>query len=104
MPSGYLDKRKSRVVAKGYHQKLSFDFAKTFILMVKQITICVVLKITLSKGYNIYQLDINKVFLNGKLQEEVYMSQSLGFENPIYRNYVCELNKVIYDLKKAPRT
>lgn len=62
-----LDKKKLRVVAKGYNQTPCFDFSKTFSLMVKKVTIQIILTIVLSKKWKIHQLDINNTFLNGHL-------------------------------------
>lgn len=69
--------------------------------MVKPNTIRVALSHDVSSKWPINQIDVNNVFLNGDLTEEVYMQQSSGFElnNP---NLVCKLNKDIYGLKQAP--
>jgi len=68
---------------------------------VKPTTIRLVLSLALSAGWTVRQLDINNAFLNGDLDELVYMEQPHGFcSQP---GYVCKLNKPIYGLKQAPR-
>lgn len=94
--------KKHMVVVKGYDQRLGVYLTKIFSLVDKQITIWVFITLALSKGQNLHQLDINNVFLNGTLQEEVYISQPQGFEDPKFPNYVCKLDKEIYGLKQAP--
>ena len=62
-----------------------------------------VLTIALSRGWSVRKLDINNVFLNGILQEEVFMSQPQGFVDEKHLEYVCRLHKALYGLKQAPR-
>ena len=71
--------------------------------MVKPTTVQIVLTFALSKGWFLQQLDDNNAFLNGDLQDEVYMNQPQGF---IYSdsNLVCRLKKSLYGLKQAPRS
>lgn len=68
-----LDKYKVREVAKGFQQTGSLDFNETFNPIVKPITIKLVITITISKNWSIWQLYVNTVFLNGDTQEDVYM-------------------------------
>jgi hypothetical protein len=56
-----------------------------------------------SKGFKLYQIDMKSVFLNGVLQEEVYVRQPLDFQNPKYPDRVYKLSKALYGLKQPPR-
>lgn len=76
---GSLDKLKSRLVTKGQLQVADYDFVETFSSIVKYATIWVLLSIAFSNHYVHQQLDINNAFLNGNLQEEVYIRQHTDF-------------------------
>ncbi|KAL0539481.1 hypothetical protein IC582_023695 [Cucumis melo] len=91
------------MVAKGFHQYLGVDFFETFSHVVKASTIIVVLSIVVTNGWPLRQLDFNNAFLNGHLEENVYMMQPPGYVNHFYPNYVYKLNKAIYGLKQARR-
>lgn len=101
-PDGSVQKLKARLVAKGFHQQFGFDYKDTFSLVVKPVTIRVMLTLAVTNHWCIQQLDINNAFLNGILEEEVYMTQPPGFEASD-RTLVCRLNKALYGLKQAPR-
>ena len=85
---GSLDKYKALLVAKGFQQTAGIDFSKTFSPVVKAPTIHIVFTIAISKGWDIQKIDITNAFLNGDLQEDVYMSQPEEFVDPT-RHLLC---------------
>jgi len=99
---GSINRFKARLVAKGFHQVHGFDFHETFSLVVKPITIRVVLTLAVSQDWELFQLDVNNAFLNGLLEESVYMNQPIGFEVGS-KSLVCKLNSALYGLKQALR-
>jgi hypothetical protein len=56
-----------------------------------------------SRGFKLYQMNVKSAFLNGVIQEEVYVRQLLGFESPKYSDRLYKLSKALYGLKQAPR-
>ena len=67
-------------------------------------TIQLVLVLAAEEGWPVYQMDVKSTFLNGNLEEEVYVEQQLGFVIPSFENKVCRLTKALCGLKQAPRT
>ncbi|OIW21109.1 hypothetical protein TanjilG_29361 [Lupinus angustifolius] len=93
---------KARLVAKGFHQQLGMDYNETFSPVVKLITIRILLTLTITFQWPLEQLDINNAFLNGLLNEKVYMQQPTCFQHSD-KTLVCKLHKAIYGLKQAPK-
>ena len=95
---------KSRLVAKGFKQTHGIDFDETFSPVVMLKSIWILLAIAAYYDYEIWQMDVKTMFLNGNLLEDVYMTQPEGFIDPKYPNRVCKLKRSIYGLKQASRS
>lgn len=100
---GFIERYKARLVARGFHQQYGLDYSKTFSPAIKATTIRLVLEVVVKKNWSIHQIDINHVFLQGTLTDEVFVSQPPGFVDQDRPNHVCRLNKALYGLKQAPR-
>jgi len=100
---GVVVRNKARLVAQGFSQKEGVDFEETFAPVARIEAIRILLAFAASKGFKLYQMDVKSAFLNGYIEEEVYVKQPPGFENPKYPNHVYKLHKALYGLKQAPR-
>nr|GEU74306.1 hypothetical protein [Tanacetum cinerariifolium] len=94
---------KARLMAKGYTQTPGIDYEETLSPVADIRAIRILIAIAAYYDYEIWQMDVKTVFLNGYLNEEVYMEQPEGFVNPKYPNRVCKLKRSIYGLKQASR-
>ena len=92
---------KARLVAKGCSQRFGIDYHETFAPVAKMVTIRTILSIAVRMSLHIHQMDVKTAFLNGKLEEEVYMRLPCD-EKGISR--FCRLNRSIYGLKQASRS
>ena len=97
-----VTRKKARLVCKGYAQEEGIDYGETFAL-VARLGVRTLLTYLAYKGFEVYQMDVKFTFLNGVLEEEVYIEQHDGFWDPKKSNMVCRLQKLFYGLKKAPR-
>lgn len=98
---GSLERYKTRLVAKGFTQTYGIDYLETFAPMAK-LNIVRVLSIAANLDRPLQQLDVKNTFLNGNLEEEVYMDPPPGFDKH-FGSKVCKLKKSLYGLKQSPR-
>ncbi|GJX71877.1 putative ribonuclease H-like domain-containing protein, partial [Tanacetum coccineum] len=100
---GDVLKNKARLVAKGYRQEEGIDFEESFAPVARIEAIRIFIANAATKNMVIYQMDVKTAFLNGDLQEEVFVSQPEGFEDQANPTHVYRLKKALYGLKQAPR-
>ncbi|GJR94057.1 retrovirus-related pol polyprotein from transposon TNT 1-94 [Tanacetum coccineum] len=100
---GDVLKNKARLVRKAYRQEEGIDFEESFAPVARIEAIRIFIANAASKNMVIYQMDVKTAFLNGDLQEEVFVSQPEGFEDPEHPTHVYRLKKALYGLKQAPR-
>ncbi|PKU64856.1 Retrovirus-related Pol polyprotein from transposon TNT 1-94 [Dendrobium catenatum] len=101
--SGVVIRNKARLVAKGYNQIEGIDFEETFAPVARLEAIRVLLAFACFKGFKLFQMDVKSAFLNGVIEEDVFVEQPPGFENSKFPNHVFKLKKALYGLKQAPR-
>ncbi|KAL0298745.1 UNVERIFIED_CONTAM: Retrovirus-related Pol polyprotein from transposon TNT 1-94 [Sesamum radiatum] len=99
--SGRIERYKARLVAKGYTKKEGTDYRETFSPVSKKDSFRIIIALVAHFDSEVHQMDMKTTFLNGDLEEEVYMSQPEGFSHD--SDLVCKLNKSIYGLKQASR-
>nr|GEW44343.1 retrovirus-related Pol polyprotein from transposon TNT 1-94 [Tanacetum cinerariifolium] len=100
---GDVLKNKAQLVAKGYRQEEGIDFKESFAAVACIEAIRIFIANAAYKNMTIYQMDVKTTFLNGKLKEEVYVSQTKGFVDPDHPTHMYRLKKALYGLKQAPR-
>jgi hypothetical protein len=96
-------RNKARLVAQGFSQVEGLDFGETFTPVARLEAIRILLAFAASKGFKLYQMDMKSNFLNGVIQEEVFVRQPTCFKNPKYPNRVYKLSMALYELKQVPR-
>ncbi|KAL0549588.1 hypothetical protein IC582_014074 [Cucumis melo] len=100
---GSIDKYKARLVAKGYKQQERLDYFDTYSPVTRITSIRMLIAISALHGFEIHQMDVKTTFLNGELDEEIYMQQLEGFVSPSQEKKVCKLIRSLYGLKQAPK-
>lgn len=94
---------KARLVARGNEQREGLDYAETFAPVVKWSTIRLIVALAAVNNWPITHMDVVTAFLNGTINEEIYMKQPPGFVSSLHPHHVCSLRKSLYGLKQSPR-
>ncbi|GJU75853.1 putative ribonuclease H-like domain-containing protein [Tanacetum coccineum] len=100
---GIVTRNKARLVAQGYTQEEGIDYDEVFAPVARIEAIRLFLAYASFMGFMVYQMDVKSAFLYGTIEEEVYVCQPLGFEDPDYPDKVYKVVKALYGLHQAPR-
>ncbi|GJT53490.1 retrovirus-related pol polyprotein from transposon TNT 1-94 [Tanacetum coccineum] len=100
---GNLNQRTLRLVAQGYNQQESIDYYETYALVARLESIRILLAYACALDFKLFEMDVKSAFLNGFINEEVYVAQPPGFIDFEKPNHVYKLKKALYGLKQAPK-
>ncbi|GJS30587.1 putative ribonuclease H-like domain-containing protein [Tanacetum coccineum] len=100
---GIMIRNKARLVAQGYTQEEGIDYDEVFAPVARIEAIRLFLAYASFKDFVVYQMDVKSAFLYGKIEEEVYVCQPSGFEDPEFPDRVYKVKKALYGLHQAPR-
>ena len=100
---GKISRFKARLVAKGYAQKYGVDYDETFSPVVKFQSIRILLALAVQHNLLLHQMDVVTAFLNGLLEEDIYMEQPDGYRQHGQEHLVCKLKRSLYGLKQSSR-
>lgn len=103
LSNGDIERYKARLVARGFTQTYGEDYKDTFAPVAKLHTVRVILSIATNRDWDLWQMDVKNAFLQGELEEEVYMTPPPGLEDTVAPGKVLRLRKAIYGLKQSPR-
>jgi hypothetical protein len=101
--NGSIEKYKERFAACGFSQKEGIDYEDSFAPVARYSSIRTIIALATKMKWKLHQLDVKTTFLNGIIEEEVYIEQPQGFEVEDRKSNVCKLKKSMYGLKQAPR-
>ncbi|GJR39602.1 putative ribonuclease H-like domain-containing protein [Tanacetum coccineum] len=99
---GIVIRNKARLVAQGHRQE-GIDYEEVFALVARIEAIRLFLANASIMGFLVYQMDVKSAFLYGTIEEEVYVTQPLGFKDPDHPDKVYKVVKALYGLHQAPR-
>jgi len=97
--NGDIIRNKARLVAKGYYQEEGIDFEESYTPVARLEAIRMLLAFSSHMKFMLYQMDVKSAFLDGYINEEVYIEQPLNFEDPHFEDHVFKLKKALYGLK-----
>nr|GFB66594.1 hypothetical protein [Tanacetum cinerariifolium] len=100
---GIVIRNKARLVAQGHTQEEEIDYDEFFAFIARIKAIRLFLAYASFKDFVVYQMDVKCAFLYGKIEEEVYVCQPPGFEDPDFLDKVYKVEKALYGLHQAPR-
>lgn len=100
--NGNIERYKARLVVKGFMQREGVDFNDTYAPVSKHTSLRTLLSLVASEDLELRQLDVKTAFLNGELEEDIYMKQPPGYESGGH-DMVCHLQRALYGLRQAPR-
>jgi hypothetical protein len=100
---GSIKKDKEKFVARGFFQKEGIDYEETFSPVARYTSIRTIIALAAKMKWKLHQMDVKTAFLNGVIEEEVYIEQPQGFEVEDRKSHVYRLKKALYGLKQAPR-
>ena len=90
-----ITRNKARLVTQGYNQEERIDYEETYAPIARLEAIRLLLAYVCSKDFKLYQMDVKSVFLNGHINEEMYVAKPPGFENFEYPNHVFKLKRAL---------
>ena len=100
---GSIEKYKTHFVVKGFKQRNDVDYFDTFAPVTRMASIRVLIVLVSIHNLVIHQMEVKTTFLNGDLEEEIYMDQPEGCVVPGNEKNVCKLVTSLYGLKQAPK-
>ncbi|GJW95699.1 putative ribonuclease H-like domain-containing protein [Tanacetum coccineum] len=100
---GIVVRNKARLVAQGHRQEEGIDYDEVFAPVARIEAIRLFLAFASYMGFMVYQMDVKSAFLYGEIDEEVYVTQPKGFEDPHFPKHVYKVVKALYGLHQAPR-
>ncbi|KAF8056151.1 Retrovirus-related Pol polyprotein from transposon TNT 1-94 [Scenedesmus sp. PABB004] len=99
---GSVERFKARLVVKGFHQRAGIDYHEVFAPVIKYSSFRALCALAAANDWELYHVDIKTAFLNGDVEEELWMQQPPGFEQGP-PGFACKLRRSLYGLKQAPR-
>ncbi|GJW66968.1 retrovirus-related pol polyprotein from transposon TNT 1-94 [Tanacetum coccineum] len=101
--NGIVSRNKARLVAQGYNQQEGIDYDETYAPVARLESIRILLAYACALDFKLFQMDVKSAFLNGFINEEVYVAQPPGFSDFKKLDHVYKLKKALYGLKQTPK-